>query len=303
MNERYELTVGDGRLRVHKLDVGWPRARRVEVRDAGGRRLARREFPADRLVLEIDGLPPDRPCDVHVLHAQTLKRLVDRPMILRATPRARPLRALISGSGRCGTVSISRYLDGLRFRDGAPCAARHESLWEHVLPRIIDGDDEAIGAYLHGFVHDIEAAPHFALAPERLAADVIVHLIRDGRRVVQSGLNKGWYVKDSLWNAVKPDLPGDVFEKCCRFWDLTNRNVAAKADLTVRLEDLISNPAALAALVETVGLEPTDRPFPIANTGARASTFDHWTSHEHQVFEATCGETMDRYYPRWREGS
>lgn len=301
MKERYELTTADGRLRVHKLDLGWPRARCVVVRDADSTLLTRLDFPAEQDVLEIGNLPPNRDCVVHVQHANPLKRLVGKPVVLRGTPRARPLRALISGSGRCGTVSVSRYLDGLRFRDGRPCAARHESLWEHVLPAIVAGDDEAVGAYLHGFVHDIEAAPHFALVPARLEADVVVHLIRDGRRVVQSGLIKGWYTRDSIWNDIKPDLPGDVFEKSCRFWDLTNRNVAAAADLTVRLEDLISSPAALAELVEAVGLEPTDRLFPAANSGRKASTIDHWSQREHAVFAEICGETMDRFYPGWRD--
>ena len=300
MNEDHELIAGDGRLSVYKTGLTWRRARRVTVRDADGVRLARRDFPPEAGMIEIDGLPADRVCEVLIQHDQPLKRLFTRPTVLHTTPRRRRLKALVSGSGRCGTVSVSRYLDGLRFRDGRPCAARHETLWEHVLPRIIDGDADAVDGFLHGFVHDIESAPHFSLMPDRLDAEVIVHLIRDGRRVVQSGLNRGWYAKDTIWNAVKPDLPGDVFEKCCRFWDLTNRNVAAKADLTVRLEDLIQEPVKLARLVEAMGLEPTGRPFPVANAGKRVSTFDHWPERERATFETICGGTMDEYYRGWR---
>ncbi|MBU1676248.1 hypothetical protein KKA85_10755, partial [bacterium] len=284
MTDAYDLIAGPGRLRLYKLNTGWKRDRRVEVRDPSSTLLARSRFPADGDVLDIEGLPDDRECAVYIRHGNPLKRLIARPEILRATPAPRRLRALISGSGRCGTVSLARYLDGLRYRDGADCAARHETLWEHILPLLAAGDRAAVGAFIAGFVHHIEAAPHFSLVPELIAADRVVHLIRDGRRVVQSGLNRGWYRKDTPWNSIKPDFPGDPFAQCCRFWDHTNRNMAGVAQITVRLEDLAASAEALAGLVEALDLAPTDKPFPLANTGKQASTFGHWSDGEREVF-------------------
>jgi len=301
MTASYDLTTGDGRFRIYKLNAAWKRDRLVEVRDAANVLLARTRFAADDDVLDIGGLPEDRPCVVRIRHGNALKRLLAPKETLRATPAPRRLRALISGSGRCGTVSTSHYLDGLRYRDGTVCMARHETLWEYILPPLAAGDLEAVGAFMRGFTHHIEAAPHFALAPGLIEADTVVHLIRDGRRVVQSGLNKGWYSKDSLWNAIKPDFTGDAFEKSCRFWAHANRNMAGVAQLTVRLEDLAASPRALADLVSALDLEPTDRPFPLANTGKQASTFGHWTPQEHETFARTCGDLMDHFYPDWRQ--
>jgi hypothetical protein len=300
MTDSYDLIAGPGRLRLFKLNVDWKRERLVEVRGPSGARLAATRFAADADVLDLDGLPDDLECTVRIRHAHPLKRLFARAETLCATPAPRRLRALVSGSGRCGTVSLARYLDGLSFRDGTTCRARHETLWEHVLPPLAAGDRAALGAFLSGFTHHVEAAPHFSLVPDLIDADTVVHLVRDGRRVVQSGLNRGWYDKDSPWNAIKPDFPGDVFEKCCRFWAHTVANMAGVARLTVRLEDVNASTDALAGLLADLDLEPVDAPFPVANTGRRASTFDRWSAREHAVFAEVCGELMDEYYPGWR---
>ncbi len=300
MTDFYDLITGPGRLRLYKLNTGWKRDRVVEVRDPSSTLLARCRFSAASDVLEIEGLPADRECTVYIRHGNPLKRLLTGTDTLRATPAPRRLHTLVSGSGRCGTVSVARYLDGLRFRDGIACTARHETLWEHILPLLAAGDHAAVGEFVAGFNHHIEAAPHFSLVPDLIAADRIVHLIRDGRRVVQSGLNRGWYGKDSVWNAIKPEFPGDAFSQCCHFWAHTNRNMAGVAQITVRLEDLAASASDLAGLVAALDLEPTDKPFPLANTGKQASTFDHWSDQEREVFAETCGSLMDRYYPEWQ---
>jgi len=301
MTVSYDLITGPGRLRLYKLNTDWKRERAVEVRGPAGELLAEGRIPAGADTIEFAGLPDDRECVVRIRHAHPLKRLFAATETLRATPAPRRLRTLVSGSGRCGTVSLAHYLDGLVYRDGAVCTARHESLWEHVLPPLAAGDHEAVAVFVAGFNHHIESSPHFSLVPELIAADNVVHLIRDGRRVVQSGVNRDWYAKDSLWNAIKPDFPGDVFEKCCRFWAHTSRNMAGVATVTARLEDLNASPGTLAALVETLGLAPTEATFPLSNTGRKASTFDHWSEREREVFAEICGEVMDLHYPGWRE--
>jgi len=301
MTNSYDLITGPDRLRLYKLNTDWKRDRAVEVRDPAGELLAEGRFAAEADMIEFAGLPDDRVCTVRIRHGHPLKRLFAATETLRATPAPRRLRALISGSGRCGTVSLARYLDGLVYHDGTVCTVRHETLWEHVLPPLAAGDHDTVTGFMAGFNHHIESSPHFSLVPDLIAADTVVHLIRDGRRVVQSGVNRDWYDKDSLWNAIKPDFPGDIFEKCCRFWAHTNRNMADVARHTVRLEDLAASPGALVGLVEALGLAPTEAPFPLANTGKKASTFDHWSAREHEVFAGVCGDLMDTYYPGWRK--
>lgn len=301
MNPLREIISGEGRLIICKNHLDWDRDRMVTVRDEAGRQLARRPFPADCTRLDIDGLPPGCPCRVDVAHVNLLKRWLKRADSLQATTSSRRLRVLIAGSGRCGTQSLAHFLDGLTFADGTVCIARHETLWEHLLPAHVSGDLATLDAFLHGCQHHVEAAPHFALVPDLLDADTIVHLVRDGRRVVQSGLNRSWYAKASLWNAIKPDFGDDVFTNCCRYWAHIVDNMDGVADLTVRLEDLATTRTAVDSLVGDLGLRPTLRAFPQANVGNRSSVADDWTQDQRDVFAAHCGEQMDRHYPGWRD--
>jgi hypothetical protein len=297
----HEIVSGEGRLSVCKTHLDWRRDRVVTVRDAAGGLLACRSFPAGSARLSIDGLPPGCPCRVDVAHADLIRRWLTRAESYQITATPRRLRVVIAGSGRCGTQSLARFLDGLVFRDGTPCNARHETLWEHVLPCLEAGDEASLVQFLQGFQHEVEAAPHFALVPRLLDADTVVHLVRDGRRVVQSGLNRGWYAKVSPWNAIKPDFGGDVFTNCCRFWAHTVDNMDGVADRTVRLEDLSATQTAVASLVADLGLEPTARAFPRENAGRLSSAADGWTARQREIFAECCGAQMDRHYPGWRD--
>jgi len=299
MAETYSLLTGDGRIEIFKDGPEWRRDRRVTVVPEDGGPALRLDFPADRDSAVAEGLDPGRRYVVVVERPRLWQRLTRPAVRLRATPRPRRLRVLVSGSGRCGTQSVARFLDGQRLADGTPVAARHETLWQHLLPVLVAGDRARVRDFVRGFQHDVEAAPHFSLVPDLIEADTVVHLIRDGRRVVQSGLNRGWYQKDSVWNRIKPDLPGDTFEKCCRFWVHTNTNMAGVADLTVRLEDLAGDPEAPARLLADLGLAPSRTPFPLANAGRKPSDASGWTDRQRAVFREICGELMDRYYPGW----
>lgn len=298
MAERYDLITGDGWLEIFKDAPDWKRRRRVAVEGEGGdRRLL--DFPADRDSLRVEGLDRDRRYRVTVARPRFWERWLRPAFVMEATPRPRRLRVLVSGSGRCGTQSVARFLDGQRTADGRPVTARHEALWQHLLPALAAGDKERVREFVQGFQHDIEAAPHFSLVPDVVAADTVVHLIRDGRRVVQSGLNRGWYARDSIWDRIKPEFPGDRFAQSCRFWAHTNANMARIAQVTVRLEDLAGDPEAPQRLLADLGLAPSDTPFPMANAGRRPSDFTGWNEQQHAVFREICGELMDRYYPGW----
>jgi hypothetical protein len=299
MNEGYDIITRNGGLRLFKADPQWERERLVSVAAPG---LATRtlRFPAGLDVLDVVDLPAWADVTVSVHHAHPLRRLVKRPVVLQARPKTRRLRGLITGSGRCGTQSVAHWLDGRTDLDGNVLSARHESLWHYLLPMIAAGRVEDVREIAAGFTHEIECAPHFSLLPAAIDAGAVVRLIRDGRRVVQSGLNRGWYVKEGPWNRVKPVFPGDAFAKSCRFWVHANRNLDRVATHTFRLEDLVASAATRAALLAVLGLPPGGRPLPASNAGQASSQADRWTPQEREVFEEICGELMDEHYPGWR---
>ncbi len=295
-----ELIVADGQFAFHKTMLSWRRALRIELRPVGGGPGRRLDFPADRFVLTIDGLDPGTEYEIAVRRQGLLAGLRHGPRRLRARPAARRLRAIVTGSGRCGTTSLARWLDGLRFRDGSPVRARHETLPEHVLPLIEARGLDDLRALLRGLPHDIEVAPFLALVPEVLDAEIVVHLVRDGRRVVQSGLNRGWYRHHGQWNRIKPDFGGDPFEGCCRFWVHVVRKAARAADHTFRLEDVVADPGTRRHLLGVLRIEVSDRPFPVSNRGRDSSAFAGWGADRREQFTEICGATMDDFYPGWR---
>jgi hypothetical protein len=299
MIESYDIITRDGGLRLFKADPQWERERLVSVSAPG---LATRtlRFPAELDVLDVVDLPAWADVTVSVHHAHPLRRLLKRPVVLQARPKTRRLRGLITGSGRCGTQSVAHWLDGRTDLDGGALSARHESLWHYLLPMIAAGRVEDVREIVAGFTHQVECAPHYSLLPDAIEADAVVRLIRDGRRVVQSGLNRGWYVKEGPWNRVKPTFPGNAFAQSCRFWAHANRNLERVATHTFRLEDLISSPTSRAALLAALGLPPGGRPLPTSNAGPVSSQTDRWTEAERATFEEICGELMDEHYPGWR---
>jgi hypothetical protein len=240
------------------------------------------------------------------LYAVTIKanslrhRLFHIPRSLLISPLENPPSILIIGSGRSGTTSLARYLDGLEFKSGKKISSRHETLFEYILPAIASEREEEVICLYSGFRHNVESAPHFSSLAGKLPAGKIVHIIRDGRRVVQSGLNRGWYQKDDMWEKIKPKFDGSLFEKCCKFWVYQIEQAEQHATKTVRLEDLVSSRASLADLLDYLEIKPSKRELPKANTGNVSSSFQQWTKEQRDTFIGICGEVMDIYYNSWR---
>jgi hypothetical protein len=209
-------------------------------------------------------------------------------------------RILIIGSGRSGTTSLAHFFNGLTFENGKIVISKHETLWNHMLLKIINNSTDDIIRYYKGFHHDIESAPYLTSYAGHLPAEKIIHIIRDGRSVVQSGYNRGWYDRISLWDDMKPDFVGTRFEKCCKFWLYQVNNAEKHAHITVRLEDLVTVKSELDALVKFTGIQKTSRPFPVSNKGNRPSTFDSWDTQQKDIFNSICGEAMDEFYPEWK---
>lgn len=160
-------------------------------------------------------------------------------------------------------------------------------------------------------------------------------LVRDGRNVVASAMQRGWYggadrgPDANLWHrwrlqgdqigAVPADTwaSWDAFERNCWLWrytnDLIHQDLAAADQtwMTVRIETLGSQ---LEEICDFLGITPTDfvvgranrrrrdQSDGTANTVARVETWHDWTAEQRRTFEHHAGELMDRLYPAWRDG-
>lgn len=290
-----EVLSTENELVLYKHNRGWKRSLRVTLYEKCHQRKV--DFPSNRDWLRIHGAPTFGKCVLRVAAAGLKGLLRESEYHIVTAPRQR--KVVISGSGRCGTQAIARYLDGMQTEDGSVVDSRHETLHEFILPLLINGDKASISDMLKGMQHDIESAPYYALCPETIHADLVIHLIRDGRRVVQSGINRGWYDNDSQWNRIKPVFSTDRFENCCHLWRMTAENMAKHAQHTFRLEDLIASHGERARLRNVIGLRGSERPIPHVNQGNASSGFERWSERQIEQFSDICGRVMDRYYPNW----
>jgi hypothetical protein len=258
------------------------------------------DFPAGQDWLELTDLDPHATYEVLSRRRHLWERV--RHHAPRRTLHLEPhrLRLLLTGSGRCGTQTIAGFLDGMRFADGTLVQARHEPLSEYVVPALLAGQIDVVRAIQQGLGHNVEAAPYYALYPEAVTAEATIHLIRDGREVVQSGLNRGWYQNDSPWNRLKPRFAGDPFVQSCHFWRLACEKAEAVAAHTARLEDLSQSAAAREEFLRQLGIVADGREFPHANRGHVPASHRDWSPQQHEAFATIAGSVMDQYYPGWR---
>jgi hypothetical protein len=209
------------------------------------------------------------------------------------------IRIIGTGSGRCGTASLAEYLDNMIFTDGVGVSAKHETLYITILNGIIEKAFGTIKDTVQSFSHNVEVAPYYSLVPETLSsADKVILLIRDGRKVVSSGMARGWFKRDSLWDKIKPDFQGSQFEKCCHLWKHTNENVLSRADITIRLEDLIDSNID-ESFYEILNIEkPLKKKFPKKNVSTTTPKMV-WNKKDFECFKSICGDLMDSYYKGW----
>ena len=302
MTKLIDVVTWNGGLTLYRAPESGGRALKVEVVPGPQGGIGKFDFPVDMGYLDVPGFDGEVTCQVTAKPASLPVRLRFGSQKLLVTTAPRPFRVLVSGSGRCGTQTLAQWLDGMRFRDGTAVDARHESLAVHLLPFIVEGDLDAVGRAARGQGHNVESSPFYCLTADQLAAGRIVQLVRDGRRVVQSGVNRGWYANDTLWNRIKPKFTDDVFTNSCHFWRHANAELEKVADLRIRLEDLSQDAAAQAQFLADLGIEATDVPFPHANKGKSSSSATDWTDDQRKIFTEICGELMDRYYPDWQAG-
>ncbi|MEZ5166408.1 MAG: sulfotransferase [Acidimicrobiales bacterium] len=225
----------------------------------------------------------------------------------------------------CTHEPVPRLIEEvMQYRYGELDAGRLAELLTESRPASIDGRRYG------------EAANRLSMAVPVLATAFpeaqFLWLVRDGREVVSSGVQRGWFgdAADTAWERwrMRADLLGEVtveewaawtpFRRVAWLWARTNRmigdDLAALAPerwMRVRLEDLEERIDAVAAFL---GLPATA--FVIPTRNARGSTtrsgdpgvnqvdrrfaVDDWTTEQRDDFASFCGPFMDECYPDWR---
>lgn len=159
-------------------------------------------------------------------------------------------------------------------------------------------------------------------------------LMRDGRDVVSSGMQRGWFdadvVKDTPWerHRMRGDLLGEVdddeweawtpFRRVSWLWRRTNEMIGTDLDalddsrsMQIRLEDLPERMDDVADFLDVARMQwvvprlnarsaTPDTGANTANQVERRFGFADWSEVQRAEFEAECGSLMDDWYPDWR---
>ncbi len=164
-----------------------------------------------------------------------------------------------------------------------------------------------------------------------------IWLIRDGRNVVCSGVQRGWFTEmDFAENAIvwrRWRLQGDrlglvsteewqswsSFEKNCWFWNYNNRliqkdllSISPKRTFFLTIENLANS---LLDLCDFLKITPTNfviqhhnqrttdiNAISSANYAEKIMTWHDWDETQCEIFKKHCGALMDEIYPSWRNG-
>ena len=184
-------------------------------------------------------------------------------------------------------------------------------------------DDDARGR-VYGEVN-LQLSLIHPILRELYPAAKYLWLIRDGRDVVASMYYRGWYdAPDNtkvpqVWHDARLDghRTGDFseadwqamsrFAKCCWIWTKYNQiieqtlaTLPAEQWRQIQLEHFR---AQLDDLALFLGLKSQKR-IRIEKSNAAhqpVKTWQAWSDAQRQEFIAHCGETMDRFYPGWRD--
>lgn len=187
-----------------------------------------------------------------------------------------------------------------------------------------------VGGFRYG-----ESANRLSLGVPVLAdvfdSSQFVWLLRDGRDVVSSGYQRGWYdhAADTVWERyrLRGDRLGEIdeaewaawspFRRICWLWTRTNTMIrddlaalGPARSMTVRLEQLDS---AVDSIAGFLGGAATDWVIPRLNARGKGQVDEpgvnrvdrrwvraNWSDENHEVFDEVCGALMDDLYPTWR---
>jgi len=108
---------------------------------------------------------------------------------------------LITGSGRCGTLSLAVYLDGLQTLDGRSIRASHETEFDAICSALTERRTEDLLTTIRDLPNDIDVDPLLCLVLKEIRVQSgrrYVVVVRDGRASVRSGYNKTWYMNQGV---------------------------------------------------------------------------------------------------------
>lgn len=208
---------------------------------------------------------------------------------LRAERWSQAPTFFVLSTGRCGTRTLARILDL-----SSDASVQHEPIprlnrqcrqvyeeWESrpdVFELMIETcrEDFVYSAYEDGLVYGETAnrLTYFAPAINRVFSNSrFIHLLRDPRDVVRSGMDRGWYDSNKWDEGRIVPRPGDpyaerwsdldLFDKCAWFWYETNRyareflaTLAPERTFTLQSEGLFTGELEkLASVFEFLELE------------------------------------------------
>lgn len=258
----------------------------------------------------------------------------------------RPMQVFILGTGRSGTHAMSQMLSQL---DG--CYVPHE-----IEPLLLS----EVVRYLRGELkkEDIVALLRSTRSPAVVGGALLsgesnqrlsfilpclreafpdaryLWMIRDGREVVASTMQRGWYTnaydrmdsRRAAWERyrVRADDVGElssseweamsVLEKNCWYWSYTNRLIerdTKQLGLNVLQLRLPTVQKHMKEVMSFLGL-PSLAPSAFMRTNAennvrlwypgRPIHWRYWSGSHRRAFEDVAGQAMDQFFGGWREG-
>lgn len=255
----------------------------------------------------------------------------------------------VLSTGRAGSRTISNLLsqcsDALCLHEPVPYLVEETAAYrygelplESLVAQLRETRPQQMGGRTYG-----ESNNRLSLAVPALVEAFpdarFIWLTRDGRDVVASGHQRGWFdstrIRDTVWerNRLRADHLGEMsnekweelppFDRVCWLWNRTNEII--RDDLNtldpdrwrhVRLEDLdhptlddlaefleISAPAnwAIPQLnARTTTPNATDTR---ANRVARVIDSREWNDSQSSIFTSWCGDLMDLIYSGWQAGT
>ncbi len=248
--------------------------------------------------------------------------LLLRPGTVRATLRRTRLFFIV-GMGRSGTRWLSDLFD---LAEG--CAAYHEApgdrdalvraYWSpRQARRYLRGRRERLiasrilrrGCHTYGEVNSL--LRHHVDALWERWQPTILHLVRDGRAVVRSIINRTAFTpadRDHTGRlAPRPDDPWwerwpqmGRFERVCWYWASTNRYLMERHLPVVRFEDILHAYEALSSqILEPLGIalpvqiwqEHVRQPQNISRQ-RHFPPWEEWSSQQKRQFQEICGDVM-----------
>jgi hypothetical protein len=272
----------------------------VKKKQGSGKKIKKSILKEDPKIL-INSLSDGDIVDIKISVGGVVRKHLYRDLLFSVAVRPQsPLRVQGAGSGRSGTQSLAHYLCGMHFEDGEAVVAKHESVATTILKLILASNRSELNEISISYAHNVEIAPYFWLEPSMLTGEMILHIIRDGRDVVASGMERGWYRRDSIWDKVKPEYPGDGFSKACQLWANCNAFLAGRADVLARLEDLAASQESRESMLKSLNIQINKKDFPISNQAkGEIRGYHNWSTAEKTTFEDICGQQMDKFYPGW----